>query len=407
MRNLQRPRPALRRSLNLPLLVLYGLGTTIGAGIYALIGEIAGVAGYLAAWSFLVASALAAFTALSFAELSARYPKAAGAALYVQNGFASHRVALLVGLLVALSGIVSSAALLNGFVGYVNEFVEVDRVLLICLTVTVLGLVAAWGIAESVTIAAIVSVVEIGGLVWVISLAGGSIDAGEIPWEQMLPNASLSSWAPIFTGAILAFYAFIGFEDMVEVAEEVRRVKRTLPYAIILTLIISTAIYLLLIFAATVAMTPAALAESDAPLAALYEQLTGEKPIVITAIGLFAIINGALIQIIMASRVLYGLASRNQLPTMFATVNEKTRTPLVATVTIALLILAFALMGNLSSLAHATATVMLAIFATVNLALWRIKAATPRPPDVLVFPRWISLLGFLVSTAFVVVAVVS
>ncbi len=406
MQDLQRPHTELRRSLNLPLLLLYGLGTTIGAGIYALIGEIAGTAGYLAPWAFLVASLLAGFTALSFAELSARYPQAAGAALYVQHGFASKRAALIVGLLVAFTGIVSCAALLNGFVGYLAEFVDADRVHVICVGVLLLALIASWGIAESVMIAAVVSVIEIGGLLWMILLAGDSIAQNPIPWDRLTPTASMAVWAPILSGAVLSFYAYIGFEDMVEVVEEVKQVNRTMPLAILLTLLLSTAIYVVLVFTAIVSITPESLAETDAPLATLYEQLTGREPVAITFIGLFAIINGALIQIIMASRVLYGLASRGQLPSMFAHVAAATRTPIIATATIALLVLFFALTGRLSGLAQATSTVMLIIFAAVNFALWRIKAVTPHPAGVIVFPRWLSLVGSAVCVTFAAISVV-
>ncbi len=169
--------PKLNRTLTLPMLVLYGLGTIVGAGIYALIGEIAGVAGYGAPLSFLVASIIAGFTACSFAELSARYPRAAGAALYVQKGFNVRQLSLLVGLLVVLSGVVSSAALANGFIGYLQQFLAVDRTLAIVGVSVLLGAVAAWGINESVTVAATITFIEIGGLVIVTAVGGADCDA--------------------------------------------------------------------------------------------------------------------------------------------------------------------------------------------------------------------------------------
>ena len=150
--------PQLRRTLSLPLLTLYGLGTTIGAGIFALIGKVAGNAGLFAPLSFLVASLLAAFSALSFAELSARFPRAAGEAVYVREGLRSHRLALAVGLLVAVSGTVSAAAIVNGAVGYVHEFVGLPGVVIIIGIVLALGLAAAWGIRESVTLASLLTV---------------------------------------------------------------------------------------------------------------------------------------------------------------------------------------------------------------------------------------------------------
>ena len=162
--------PKLKRTLSLPMLLLYGLGATIGAGIYVLIGEIAGIAGYYAPVSFLLASLMSGFTAASYAELSARLPFAAGSALYVREGTGSRRLSLLVGLLVITAGLVSSAALLNGFVAYLNQFITLDRNVAILLFALLLGGIAAWGIAESVAMAGLVTLIEIGGLVLVIAV---------------------------------------------------------------------------------------------------------------------------------------------------------------------------------------------------------------------------------------------
>ena len=392
----------LKRTLSLPMMILYGLGTTIGAGIYALIGEIAGVAGYFAPVSFLVASLMAGFTALSFAELCARYPYAAGAALYVKHGFNSNRVSLVVGLLVSAAGVVSSAALLNGFVSYLHQFISIDRSIAILCVVLLLGGIAAWGIGESVTVASLVTLGESGGLLLVI--AGGNSALFEFPerWRELIPPLDISSWQGIYVGAVLSFYAFIGFEDMVDVAEEVKDVQRNLPLAILLTLGITTLIYLVLMVTAVLSVPPAELAVSGAPLAYLYEHHSGEKAVLISIIGLFAIINGALIQMIMASRVIYGMGSRGQLPAFLATVSQRTRTPLVATSLVTMIVLSFALIGGLASLAEATSVIMLTIFSLVNLALWRIKRTQPHPHGVRVFPKWVPVAGFIISSAFVI-----
>lgn len=385
---------ALRRSLSQTQMVLYGLGTTVGAGIYALIGEIAGIAGHWAPWSFLLAAALAAFTALSFAELSARYPKAAGAALYVQNGFDSERLALVVGILVIVAGTVSSAALLNGFVGYLQEFIALPRTAVILMAALLLGLIALWGIAESVWIAGLISVIEVAGLIWITSLSATAIEFGQVNVNLLIPDFSLHSFSLIAGGAVLAFYAYIGFEDMVEVAEEVRDVTRTLPRAILLTLGLSSLIYVVLVTSTILATGPELLAGSSAPLADVYRSLTGNDPITISLIGLFAIINGALIQIIMASRVLYGLASRGQIPQWFARVNGRTRTPVLATITAASTTLLLALSGSLALLAEMTAVTMLCIFALVNLALYRLTRKQAR------IRAFLAMTGAVVCTAF-------
>ena len=397
----------LKRSLSLPMLVLYGLGTTIGAGIYALVGEIASVAGYFAPISFLIASIMASFTAISFAELCGRFPRAAGAALYVKQGFSSERFSTIVGLLVITAGLVSAAALVNGFVGYLHQFIGIDRVIAIVMVTVLLGSIAAWGIAESVTVASLITVVEIIGLLLVIVVSSEALSSFSTRWPELIPSADTISWGGIYFGAVLSFYAFIGFEDMVDVAEEVKEVKRNLPLAILLTLGITTFIYMLLMVTVVLSLPPEQLALSEAPLAQIYELHTGKKAIVISIIGMFAIINGALIQMIMASRVLYGLSSRGQLPDLLGVVHHRTRTPLVATAVATVIVLILALLGRLGSLAEATSVIMLTIFSIVNLALWKIKRRDPHPVDVKIFPIWIPIIGFFVSFGFVASEVIN
>ena len=221
----------------------------------------------------------------------------------------------------------------------------------------------------------------------------------------MIPPADISSWGSIYFGAVLAFYAFIGFEDMVDVAEEVKDVKRNLPLAILLTLGITTFLYMLLMITALSSLTPTELANSEAPLALIYEYHTEENAFVISIIGMFAIINGALIQMIMASRVLYGLSSRRQLPTVLSIIYPRTHTPLIATVVVTIITLMLALIGRLGSLAEATSLIMLTIFSLVNLALWRIKRRDPHPDGVKIFPIWVPITGFFISIAFVLIEI--
>jgi amino acid transporter len=391
----------LRRGLSLPLLVLYGLGTTIGAGIYALVGKIAGESGYLAPLAFLLAAAMASLTALSFGELCRRYPYSAGEAFYVREAFHWEWVSTLVGLLVVLTGLVSAAALVNGFIGYLGEFIEVQPSLTILLVCLLLGMLAGWGIAESVSLAALVTLIEIGGLLVIVWLGLEQSTNPLISWIAHLPEQNWNNLGLIFAGATLAFYAFIGFEDMVNVAEEVRDVKTTMPRAIILTLVISTLIYLLLMMVAVLTVSPSELAKSDAPLPLVYRQLTGEDSTLISVIGLFAIINGALIQIIMAARVLYGQATMGQLPKVLAHINVRTQTPLIATALVTSLVLVLALIGDLAGLARTTSILMLTVFAFINLALWQIKRRDPNLADFKPLPIWIPVVGFFVSSGIV------
>jgi len=392
----------LKRTLSLTQMVLYGLGTTIGAGIYALVGELAGISGHMAPAAFLLASLMAGLTAMSFAELSARFPRAAGASLYVMQGFGSRKLATVTGLLVFFAGVVSSAALVNAFIGYLQQFIEIQRVLGITIIVLVVGGLAAWGIAQSVFVAGLITVIEIGGLVLIIFNAIPVYTELPARLPELLPGSDSANWFAIYAGALLAFYAFIGFEDMVDVAEEIKDVKRNLPRAIILTLVITTVIYMLIMLAAILAMPPEELQKEKAPLLALYQHFSGSDSIIIGLIGMFAIINGSLIQTIMASRVLYGLSSRGHIHRSISHVHNVTRTPLVATAIAISCIFIFAIIGELATLAEATSLIILTIFSMINLALWRIKKVDPSPADILIIPHWLPILGFIVSAGFII-----
>jgi amino acid transporter len=393
--------PTLERSLSLPLITLYGLGTTIGAGIYALVGEVAGSAGLYAPVAFTLAAALAGFSALSFAELSSRYPRSAGEALYVREGFSLPAAATTVGLLVVASGTVSSATIANGFVGYLRELVEVPRALALVLLIGSLGAVAAWGIRASARVAGLITLIEVGGLLLVAWVARDSLGALPDRLPELVPPADAAAWSGIFVASTLAFYAFLGFEDMVNVAEEVKNVRRMLPLAIIITLILTTLIYGVMATVAILAVPPSELSQSDAPLALVYEQSTGRSATVVILISVAAMINGALVQVIMASRVLYGLADQGAIPIAFAGVNPRTRTPLVATGVVTLVVMVLALAFPLAPLARATSIVTLIVFAAVNLSLLRIKKRAPRPPGVAVYPAWIPAVGFVASLGVV------
>jgi len=390
----------LKRSLSLSLLTFYGLGTTIGAGIYVLIGKVAGVAGIFAPLSFLAAGLLAALTAFSFAELSARIPRSAGEAAYVRAGFGSERLALLVGLSVIATGVISAAAITVGASGYIREFIVLPHLVLITLSVLLLAAIAAWGIGESVRIAALFTVLEMAGLCLVIWAGSQTITPRSISFEGLGELGEAAAWGGIWSGTILAFYAFIGFEDMVNVAEEVKDVERTLPRAIMLTLVITTVLYFGVALVAVLALPSAELAASDVPLALIYETGSGQSPMVIIAIGIVATLNGALIQVIMASRVVYGLSNQGQLPAWFGVVNARTRTPLAATAVVALIVAILAYGFPIETLAQVTSMLVLMIFAVVNLALWRLKGQSNVPVAAFSLPRWLPLVGCLISAFF-------
>ncbi|MGD9536135.1 MAG: APC family permease [Alphaproteobacteria bacterium] len=393
--------PTLRRALSLPMMVLYGLGTTIGAGIYVLIGSVADAAGMHTPVSFLLASLMAGFTAFSFAELTARYPKSAGEALFAYQGFGRRWLALSVGLAMTGAVIVSGGAIVRGFTGYLLSLVAAPEWLVITALILALGLVAAWGILQSVLVAALLTLVEIGGLLLVIVV--GAKAFGDLParYGELLPPFDGLAWSGILTGAILAFYAFIGFESMVNVAEEVKDVRRNLPRAIVLTLGITTLLYVSLALIAVLLVPPAELAAQRAPLAYLFERGVGHDTPVLRLIGALSALNGAFIEIIVAARIIYGLSAQGWLPSRLSTVHPRTQTPLVATALVVALTLLFALFVPIAALAETTALITLGVFAIANLALIAVKRREPGAAGGgIVVPIWVPAAGFVISAGF-------
>ncbi len=391
----------LKRRLTLPLFTFYGLGSILGAGIYALVGKVAGEAGVFAPLSFIIAAFLAALTGFSYAELSSRYPKSGGEAIYVAKAFNIKKFSTLIGLLVVLSAIVSSSALMNAFFGYLSVFIPANRDLTIIIISLIAGGIAIWGIKESALAATIFTLIEIGGLFLIMWVGRDALLSFPANATEFVPPADGVIWTGIMTGAFIAFYASIGFEDMANVAEEVKNPHRNLPLGIMFAIVGSTLLYCLVSTTAVLSLPSEVLSSTDAPLAMVYESATGSKPVIITFIGLFAVANGILVQIVMGSRILYGLSKRDQLPDALSKVNPITHTPIIATILVVLIILILALWFDLSRLAQATSLIVLIIFAIVNLACMRVKIKEPKPKNVRTFPFIIPLLGFISICCFV------
>jgi amino acid transporter len=374
-------RPTLARSLSLAHATLYGLGVTIGAGIYVLVGAAAARAGMHAPLAFAAAALLMALSAASFAELAGRFPVAAGEAAYVREAFASRHLATAVGLLVVVVAIVSAAAISVGSAGYIAVFVPLPAALIISGVVLAMGAVATWGVKESVSFAGIMTVVEVGGLLLLV-VAGLTSDAHiftRLP--EMVPSTSDPVLiAGLVNATLLAVFAFIGFEGLANVAEEVDAPHRTLPRAIFLTLAITTVLYVAVAWVALATVGPEELTRSNAPLALVFERVTGASPAAMSSIAIVATLNGIIVQIIMASRVLYGLSRQGALPAALGRVNALTRTPVLATVLATASVLLLALLLPLEELADVTARLTLVIFALVNISLIRIKRRASRPP---------------------------
>ena len=393
----------LKRSVTLPMVTLYGLGTIIGAGIFVLIGEVAGIAGIYAPLAFLVASIIAGFTAFSYAELSSRFPKSAGEAIYLEEVFHYSKLSIATGLAVGLIGIISAATITNGAVGYIRIFFGLPPWLIILFLVVVLSLLAAWGINESVGVAAFTTAITLIGLIIVIAINGDALATLPERLPELVPHGR-EVWGLILFGGFVAFYAFIGFEDMINIAEEVKEPSRNMPIAIVLALVITTVLYLLISLVAVLSHDPQMLAASDAPLAALIGEDQHMIKLVIGIISIFAIADGILIQIIKTSRILYGMSSQRLIPALFASVHPRTQTPLLATAFVAALVLLLALALPLLTLAETTSFITLIVFTAVNLALWRLKMKGGSPQaEVINLPIWVPAIGGLLCVSFILI----
>jgi len=350
----------LKASLSLFQITFLGVGTMVGAGIYVLVGKVAGVSEGLSLWAFIAAAVIVSFSAYSHGFLAKHIPSSAGAAEYVNRAFHSPHLTLAVGLGVLLTGIVSSATLANGFYGYMNEFIILPKWFVITSITFILFLVASQAVNTSVNFAVAITFLELLGLVIVIMFS----ETGHFDAKLLNPTMSINDIQIVLAGAFLAFYAYVGFEDIVNLAEEVKQPEKTMLLAVMLALILTTTLYLIVAWVALHALPIQLLAESDAPFAAMLSH-TPWLAKSISLIGLIAILNGALVQILMGARMLFGLSRDGHLPSFLHKLNAK-HIPINATILVSALIWVFAIALPLLTLAKLTSGIILIVFTLVN-----------------------------------------
>jgi APA family basic amino acid/polyamine antiporter len=384
----------LDRAIGRNMLLVFVVGDVLGAGIYALVGEVGGRVGGAIWTAFAVALLLAVFTAFAYAELVTKYPQAAGAALYVNKAFRRPFFSFMVAFAVMASGITSAATLARAFGGdYLEAFVSLPTVLVGIAFLLVIAVINARGIKESVRLNLVLTGIEVAGLLLVVviaiaALADGQGDAGrafEFKEGESVIGAMLG-------GAALAFFALIGFEDSVNVAEEAKDPRHSFPRALFGGLIVAGIIYLTVTVLASMVVPTDVLAESDGPL----QTVAGTGPLavdekVFSVIALFALANGALINMVMASRLLYGMSNEGILPSVLGGVGPR-RTPLLAIAFTTLLAIVLVLTGDLGDLADMTVTLLLLVFITVNVSVLVLRKDDVGH-DHFKTPSWIPVVG--------------
>jgi len=389
------PNASLKRALGLAHLTFYGLGGILGAGVYALIGKVAGASGTACWLAFLVSFVVASFTGLTYCELGSRFPKSAGESVYSLAAFRKQSFSYLIGFFVCLSGVVSTGALSHAFAGYAGILAGgVPTWVWMVGFMVILAMITFWGIEESSWFNIICTVIETLG-VFIVIAAGvkfiGQVNYLEFPKgpDQVLPITA------VLHGAIFAFYAFVGFEDIVNVAEETKEPSSTIPWAILISLGIAAVLYILTALVAVSAVPVDELSDSQAPLLLVVQKGWPWVPAsLFTLIALFAIANSTLINFIMSSRLLYGMSREGLLPGLFAKIHPKFRTPHWAILFILIVSLVLAMSGGLSQLAQATSFLLMVVFSVMNIALIVIKHRQKEAAPFQI-PYWVPYAGVL------------
>lgn len=362
----------LKQAITGPLLFLFILGDVLGAGIYALMGTLSKDVGG-ALWAPLVlALLLALLTAGSYAELVTKYPKAGGAAVFAERAYKVPLVSFLVGFSMLAAGVTSAAGLSLAFAGdYLGTFVDVPPVPAAIVFLALVACLNARGISDSLRSNVVMTVIELSGLVIVIvavavMMGGGGGDVSRVGAFPTGANPGLAT----LSAAIVAYYSFVGFETSANVAEEVREPAKVYPRALFGSLATAGVVYVLVALASSIALPASELSDSSGPLLAVVGATGVPIPDwVFSIIALVAVANGALLTMIMASRVTYGMAEQRLLPSLLGKVLPKRRTPWVAIVATTIVAMALTLVGDVGTLAETVVLLLLFVFISTNVAV--------------------------------------
>jgi amino acid transporter len=362
----------LKQGITGPLLFLFILGDVLGAGIYALMGSLsADVGGAL--WAPLaVALLLALLTAGSYAELVTKYPKAGGAAIFAERAYKQPLISFLVGFSMLAAGVVSAAGLALAFAGdYLSVFIDLPPIPTAMVFLLLIGALNARGISESMKSNLVMTIIELSGLVIVIVVVAVMLGRGDGDVSRIgeFPEGSVPALATL-SAAIVAYYSFVGFETSANVAEEVKNPSKVYPRALFGSLATAGVVYILVGLASAIALPPADLEGSSSPLLDVVAATgVGIPNWIFSLIALVAVANGALLTMIMASRVTYGMAEQGLLPSVLGKVLSKRKTPWTAILSTTLVAMLLTLVGDVSTLAETVVLLLLFVFISTNVAV--------------------------------------
>jgi len=351
------------------MLLLLVVGDILGAGIYILVGDVAGEVGPSAWMAFMLAFSIAALSAASYSALVTRFPGPAGSALYVEKAFSRQTLTFVVGMAVMLSSLSTAATTTRAFAGqYLEEFVRLPVVAVALGVVMALTLLNIRGIEASARVNVGMTIIEVGGLIGVIVIGlAALLDGGGEPTEVVsFDGLGLHG---LLTATSLAFFAFLGFEDAVHLSAEVKDGRRVFPRVLFGAVAIASALYLAVVLVATMLVPSETLAASDGPLLEVVQLgPLAMSPRWFALVALVAVSNTSLFALVASSRLLYGMAEDGALPTGFARVHPRYRTPVVASVAVAAGAALLATTGAVDELAGAAVTLLLAVLVLVNVS---------------------------------------
>ncbi len=360
----------LKRALGLFEVTLSGIGIILGAGIYALIGEAAGLAGNAVWMAFAISALVALFTGLSYAELSSMFPKASAEYEYTAQAF-SRFLAFIIGWLISFSGVIAAATVALGFAGYLSALSGAPQMPSALVLVVLLSAVNFIGIKQSAWVVVVFTIIEALGLVFIIALGVpylGSVDYLEMPF----------GFSGIFQASALIFFAFMGFEEMVKLSEETKDPERTIPRALILAVFACIVLYILVALCSVSILGWQKLSHSAAPFADIaFVALGQDASTIISVMALFATANSALLMLLASSRVVFGMAESGSLPRKLASVHPVTRTPWVAILLSMGSCMAFVLLDDIDFVANVNNFTLFITFVVVNAALIVLRYKRP------------------------------
>ncbi|MEJ3657011.1 APC family permease [Actinomycetes bacterium KLBMP 9759] len=398
--------PPLKRAIGPKLLLFFVVGDILGTGIYALTGSVAGVIGGALWIPFLLAFIVAFITAFSYLELVGKYPRAAGAALYTHKAFGINFLTFMVTFTVMSSGITSAASAAKAFGDtYLKQFIALPTWAVAAVFILGLALINFRGVGESVKANVVLTCIELSGLLLIIGVGLYAVARGQGEPSRLIEinTGTQPAFFAITAATSLAFFAMVGFEDSVNMAEECHNPPRIFPKAMLWGMTVAATIYVVVAILSSMLVPTAdlAAAKSDALFRVLQVGAPGFPLAVFAVIGLFAVVNSALINMLMASRLLYGMSNERIIPTIFGRVHEGRRTPWVAIVFTSVIAIILVASADISLLGGTTALLLLAVFTIVNIAVLVLRKDKVEH-DHFTAPTWtpwagIVLCGFLVT----------